>query len=236
MSYIRHGHLPGEYIERHQHEEHQLVYVSDGILAVRTDHGAWVAGAQRAVWIPAGTWHEHSVHGHTTVHTLMFPTGRTTLPYTTPTVIAVGPLLRELLIACTEPGLAPAELRRLLGVINDRLLRADITALQLPTARDPRLAAACRLVLKDLSQPRTLTWLARQVGVGERQLGRLFRAEFGGTYPQWRTNARIFRAMIELSEGATVTQAAHRCGWATPSAFIDTFTRVMGRTPGSYRG
>ncbi|GGU71918.1 helix-turn-helix domain-containing protein [Streptomyces bacillaris] len=72
--------------------------------------------------------------------------------------------------------------------------------------------------------------------MGERQLGRLFRAEFGGTYPQWCTTARIFQAMIELSEGATVTQAAHRCGWAAPSAFIDTFTRVMGRSPGGYRG
>ncbi|MFD5993007.1 cupin domain-containing protein [Streptomyces bacillaris] len=82
--------LPGEYTARHQHEEHQLVYVSDGILAVRTDHGAWVAGAQRAVWIHAHTWHEHSVHGHTTVHTLMFPTGRTTIPCTTPAVWASG--------------------------------------------------------------------------------------------------------------------------------------------------
>ncbi|PWS43328.1 AraC family transcriptional regulator [Streptomyces sp. ZEA17I] len=122
-----------------------------------------------------------------------------------------------------------------LGVINLRLLPADITALQLPTARDPRLTAACRLVLKDLSQPRILTWPAGRVGVGERQSGRLLLAEFGGTCPEWRANARILQAMIELSEGATVTQAAHRCGWATPSAFIDTFTRVMGRTPGSYR-
>jgi AraC-like DNA-binding protein len=41
--------------------------------------------------------------------------------------------------------------------------------------------------------------------------------------------------MIQLAEGATVTQAAHRCGWATTSAFIDTFTRTMGETPGAYR-
>ncbi|WP_018487720.1 MULTISPECIES: helix-turn-helix domain-containing protein [unclassified Streptomyces] len=66
-------------------------------------------------------------------------------------------------------------------------------------------------------------------------MGRLFPAEFGGIHPEWRANARIFQAIIELSEGATVPQAAHRCGWATPSAFIDTFTRVMGRTSGSYR-
>jgi AraC-like DNA-binding protein len=236
MSHNRHGHAPGEHIARHRHETHQLVYVSEGVLAVRTDHGAWVAGAQRAVWIPARTWHEHRVHGHSMVHTLDFPVARTVFPGPTPTVVAVSPLLRELLIATTGPGLTPAESGRLLGVIDDRLLRADVTGLRLPSATDPRLERACRLVLDDLSEPRTIAWLARRVGVGERQLGRLFRAEFGGTYPQWRTNARVFQAMIDLTEGATVTETAYRCGWATPSAFIDTFTRVMGRTPGSYRG
>jgi hypothetical protein len=55
------------------------------------------------------------------------------------------------------------------------------------------------------------------------------------TYPQWRTNTRVFHAMIELTKGATVTQTAHRCGWATASAFVDTFTRTMGQTPGAYR-
>jgi AraC-like DNA-binding protein len=39
----------------------------------------------------------------------------------------------------------------------------------------------------------------------------------------------------DLAEGATVTEAAHRCGWATTSAFIDVFTQTMGQTPGTYR-
>ncbi len=55
------------------------------------------------------------------------------------------------------------------------------------------------------------------------------------TYPQWRTQTRVLHAMIQLAEGASVTEAAHRCGFATTSAFIDTFTRTMGQTPGQYR-
>ena len=55
------------------------------------------------------------------------------------------------------------------------------------------------------------------------------------TYPQWRTTLRVFQAMIRLAEGANVTETAHACGWATTSAFIDTFTRSMGQTPGTYR-
>ena len=149
--------------------------------------------------------------------------------------MAVDSLLRELLVACTEPGLPADEARRIRAVLLDRLRRAHVQPLALPTARDPRLAHACELVIDDLRQPRPLAWLARRAGVSERTLTRLFRTEFGMTYPQWRTNIRVFHAMIELADGATVTETAHGCGWATTSAFVDTFTRTMGQTPGAYR-
>jgi transcriptional regulator GlxA family with amidase domain len=110
-----------------------------------------------------------------------------------------------------------------------------VQPISLPTAHDARLAQACDLVVANVQQPRTLAWLARRAGTSERTLGRLFRAEFGMTYPQWRTNIRLFHAMIMLAGQASVTETAHRCGWATASAFIDTFRRAMGQTPGSYQ-
>ncbi|MYW04167.1 helix-turn-helix transcriptional regulator [Streptomyces sp. SID3343] len=230
-----HVHAAGETIGRHRHDYHQLVYVSTGVLAVRTERGTWVASRDRAVWTPARMWHGHRVYGESSVHTLGFPSDTAPLPVDSPTVLAVDDLLRELFIACTEPGLPAAELRRLRAVVHDRLRRAHLRPLTLPTARDPRLAHACRVVEDDLGQPRTIAWLARRVGVGERTLTRLFRTEFGMTYPRWRTNTRVFHAMIQLAEGATVTGTARRCGWATTSAFIDTFAQTMGRTPGAYR-
>jgi AraC-like DNA-binding protein len=230
-----HLHAPGEVIAGHRHDHHQLIWVSTGVLAIQTEAGAWVASCDRAVWTPAGTWHEHRVYGHTSVHTVGFPAHDLPLPGDAPTVVAVDGLLRELLLACTEPGLPEPEARRLRAVLEDRLRRAHVQALTLPTARDPRLADACRLVLDDLAEPRTVARLARRVGVSARTLARLFRAEFGTTYPQWRATTRVFHAMIHLAEGAGVTETARRCGWATPSAFIDTFTRTMGQTPGAYR-
>ncbi|WP_020551624.1 AraC family transcriptional regulator [Embleya scabrispora] len=230
-----HAHAAGEVIDRHRHDYHQLIYVSAGVLAIRTEWGAWVACPDRAVWIPARMWHEHRVYGHSSVHTLGFASDDTPLPVDAPTVVAVDVLLRELFIACTEPDLPAAESRRLRAVLNDRLRRAHVRPLTLPTARDARLAHACRVVEEDLSRPRTMAWLARHVGVGERTLTRLFRTEFGTTYPRWRTNTRVFHAMIQLAEGATVTGTARRCGWATTSAFIDTFAQTMGHTPGAYR-
>ena len=244
MSQIRHMSIAptraepqaaGSVIDPHRHDDHQLIYVSTGVVAITTETGTWVASRDRAVWVPAGIWHEHRFYGSSVFHCLGFPVTDAPLPGTAPCVVSVDGLVRELLIACTEPDLAAVEARRLRAVLHDRLPRARIQPLALPVARDARLAHACRVVVDDLSRPWSLSALAREVGAGERTLARLFRGEFGATYPQWRTNVRVFHAMIQLSQGATVTETAHHCGWATTSAFIDTFARCMGQTPGTYR-
>jgi AraC-like DNA-binding protein len=230
-----HQHGPGAVIHRHSHDYHQLIYVSTGVMAVHTGQGAWIASRDRAAWVPAGTWHEHRAYGPTSVHTVGFDAATAPLPGTSPTIVAVDSLLRELLVAGTEPGLPTGETLRIRAVLLDRLRRARVQPLALPAARDPRLARACELVTADLRQPRPVSWLAREVKASERTLTRLFRTEFGMTYPQWRTTVRVFHAMIALAGGATVTETAHDCGWATASAFVDTFTRTMGQTPGTYR-
>ncbi|MDG6104072.1 helix-turn-helix transcriptional regulator [Dactylosporangium aurantiacum] len=244
MSKIRHmpvaptkvtEHGSGAFIDRHRHDQHQLVYVSRGVIAVQTEAGGWVAAADRAVWIPAGCWHEHRFHGASAFHTVGFPPRDPPLPAGAPTVVAVGPLLRELLVACTDPALPQDEEVRLRAVIRDRLHRAPQEPVALPAARDGRLAAACAIAADRLEEPRTLSSLARLAGASERTLARLFRAEFGMTYPQWRTNVRVYRAMILLAGGLPVTAVAHRCGFATPSSFVDTFRRATGLTPGVYQ-
>jgi AraC-like DNA-binding protein len=243
MSDIRHqpevptqalAYAAGDVIGRHRHDEHQLIYVSAGVIAITTEHGSWVAAPDRAVWIPAGIWHEHRFYGHTSFHSVGFISSAAPLPIGAPTVVAAGGLIRELMIACTEPGLRPAEERRIRAVLVDRLGRVEVQPLSLPRAQDPRLARACQLVADDLSQPRPISWLARAAGTSDRTLTRLFRTEFGMTYPQWRTQTRVLHALIHLAEGAPVTGTARRCGFATASAFIDTFTRTMGQTPGQY--
>ena len=197
------------------------------------DHAG--CGTSRAVWIPAGIWHQHRVHGRSSVHTLGFAAHDILLRSEAPVVVAVDALVRELIIACSEPALPEQEARRLRAVLRDRLRRALVEPLTLPNPNNSPLRQACALVTDDLRQPRTVAWLARRIGVSERTLARLFRTEFGMTYPQWRTDIRVFHAMVLLAEGASVSETGRQCGWATTSAFIDTFSRTMGRTPGTYR-
>ncbi|WP_442941150.1 AraC family transcriptional regulator [Nocardia sp. NBC_00403] len=242
MSIIRHDDrttvahdLPGgSRIERHRHTEHQIVYPSAGVAEVRTEAGCWIAPADRAIWIPAGCWHEHHFYGPTRFHCVGFPSDESVC-WATPSVLTALPLVRELIIACSTSGQLPeAEAARLRQVLLDQLRRSPEQQLRLPAAADARLRKACALVEDDLSVVWSLADLGVRVGAGERTLTRLFRTEFAMTYPQWRTQLRLHRAVQLLADGVAVTAVAHRCGWASTSAFIDVYRRMLGHTPGTY--
>ena len=224
-------------IEAHWHDRHQIVYAGRGVLSVTTDAGSWVAPATRAIWIPAGTLHQHRAYGETTLHTVGLQ--ENPLGLQTPSALVVSPLLRELILAYTsdeyDEAADPVERGRLLAVLLDQLRRSPQRPTYLPTPRDPRLVALCELLKADPSDGRTLTELGREVGAGERTLSRLCKGDLGMTFPQWRTQLRLHEALILLADGESVTQVAHRTGWASASAFIDTFRRAFGHTPGSRR-
>jgi AraC-like DNA-binding protein len=223
-------------VDAHRHDDHQIVYAGRGVLSVTTDAGSWIAPGTRAVWIPAGTVHEHRAYGETDLHTVGLPTRDNPLGLTSPAVLAVGPLLRELIIASTQDDqYDDAERDRLRAVLLDQLRRAPQQPIRLPTAQDPRLAAACAILAADPADQRTLAALGAQVGASERTLSRLFRAEMRMTFPQWRTQLRLHHALQLLAEGAAVTAVAHRTGWASTSAFIEVFRRTFGHTPGAQR-
>lgn len=72
------------------------------------------------------------------------------------------------------------------------------------------------------------------VGASERTLSRLFRQEAGMSFPQWRTQFRLQHALVLLADRTPVTNTALASGWSNPSAFIETFRRSFGVTPGKF--
>src|ERR1700744_3524451 len=91
----------GDKIDAHRHDDHQIVYAGHGVRAVTTDQGSWVAPATRAIWIPAGTFHAHRAYGELKLHTVGLSAADNPLRLHAPTLLAVAPFLRELLIADT---------------------------------------------------------------------------------------------------------------------------------------
>ncbi|MGA8113410.1 MAG: helix-turn-helix transcriptional regulator [Actinocatenispora sp.] len=227
--------VTGEIVDAHRHDDNQIVYAARGVLAITTDGGSWIAPATRAIWVPAGTAHAHRAHGQLELHLVGLPASDNPLGLTAPSVLTVGPLLRELILTYTRsPHDDSPERQRLRAVLLDQLRASSQQPVHLPTPADPRLRELCAILRADPADNRTLAVLGAQVGASGRTLARLFRADLGMTFPQWRTHLRLYRALVLLAENTSVTAVAHACGWSSTSAFIDVFRRAFGHTPGAH--
>ncbi|MEU1896018.1 helix-turn-helix transcriptional regulator [Streptomyces pristinaespiralis] len=225
----------GTEIDAHRHDDHQIVYAGRGVLTVTTGTGTWVAPATRAIWIPAGTVHAHQAHGELDLHLVGLPATDNPLALDEPTVLAVAPLLRELILAHTRPPFDDSpERTRLRAVLLDQLRASPQQPLHLPTPTSPLLGDLCDLLRTDPADNRTLAALGREVGASDRTLSRLFKSDLTMTFPQWRTQLRLHHALVLLAEDTPVTTVAHLCGWSSASAFIDVFRRAFGHTPGTH--
>jgi AraC-like DNA-binding protein len=68
-----------------------------------------------------------------------------------------------------------------------------------------------------------------------RTLARLFRAETGLSFRQWRQQARLTEALSALTTGASPAQAAAIAGFDSQPAFGAAFRELFGITPGQVR-
>jgi AraC-like DNA-binding protein len=158
------------------------------------------------------------------------------LGLTQPTVLRVSRLLRELIIAITDDPARPLdEQHDLKRVALCQLRPAPALQFHLPQPGDERLRDVTAILAGDPGGNRTLAELGRAVGAGERTLSRLFRAETGMTFPQWRAQLRLHHSLTLLASGLSVTTTAITCGYSTPSAFTAAFHATFGTTPGTYR-
>ena len=227
----------------HSHRRGHLVYAARGVLSVHTERGTSIVPANRVAWIPAGFAHYHRAHGHTDMRIEFLPASLARLVPSHPAVFAASDLAREILLTLTGPRNydrtagsddhgAGARLRR---VLVDELHEAPEQPLQLPEPHDDRLQAIAQLLYENPADNGSLTELGQRIGASARTLSRLFHNELGMTFYEWRTQLRIYHALVLLADGHDTTHVAHACGWANPSSFIAAFTNIIGTTPGRHR-
>jgi AraC-like DNA-binding protein len=231
-SYSRGGHLGW-----HMHAEAQLLFASHGVMQVTTPKGRWLVPPRRAVWIPPRR--EHAVDmltdlemrslyiapGWLASHPEMHRLGREF-------VVAVGALLRELVLAMFVPGADPTRVDLLAQLVLYELAEAEDGATFMPMPSDPRARRVAEQVLADPAGVRELSDLARAAGASQRTITRLFPAETDLTFKAWRQRARIL-ASVEMLDGGreSVSRIAVRLGFSSAAAFSHAFRRVVGITP-----
>ncbi|MFI2238177.1 AraC family transcriptional regulator [Streptomyces chrestomyceticus] len=224
----------GQWYGRHWHTTHQLAWAEKGVIAVRARGSTWVLPPTMALWIPAGIEHATGATGPVEGHSLYYVPDRCPVRWTEPTVVGVSPLLRELIGYLADDGLSACARERAEAVVLDQLRPVSVATVLAPLPRDDRARRVAHALRRCPADDRTLAEWGAEVGASARTLARAFAAETGMPFGQWRTRARLQSAMPLLAGGATVAAVACRVGYASPSAFVAAFRRVVGVPPGTY--
>lgn len=221
----------------HSHSRHQLFHIVSGSVTVETEIGSFVVPPERALWMPSGIRHATIYHQPSALRYLYFrPEAVPDLP-PEPSVIRISPLLRELILAFMaypheQVGTGPAA--RIAAVIIDQLAAEPTAPLYLPMPTSERLRRAVTGLAAAPASAVSLDDLAQRAALSPRSFERHFRAETGLSYRAWLRQARLMKAVEWLSLGDTVGDIAHRLGYEGTSAFVASFRKAFGVTPGRY--
>lgn len=225
----------------HRHDLHQVEYALRGVVEVETAEARYLLPPQQAVWIPAGLEHETTIN--TTVRTIsvFFEPGLIAGAGGRARILAIDPLLREMLVrsmrwpidrADVDP-LADRYFHTLADVVGEAL--DNESPLSLPTSSHPIVAAAMAHTQAHLASATVVT-VSRAVNVSERTLRRLFHVEVQLPWRSYLHQARLLRAMALLADGdQTVMEVATAVGFDSVSAFSRAFFKHCGETPSTYR-
>ena len=227
----------GHFVSFHRHNSAQLEYASFGVLKVKTEKGIWFVPPQRAVFIPANVGHQASSTGRISLaHLYINPEAAPGLPDDC-CVVSVPPPLRELILYAVKlPPLfdqVSAE-DRLIDVILDMIQTLERAPLDLAIGSDARIQKIYGKLVENPGDNRSLEEWGKAVGTTGRTLTRLFKAQTGIDFRQWRQQFRILEAIDRLEKGESVLTIALDLGYNSSSAFISMFKKALGKTPGQY--
>lgn len=221
----------------HHHLRGQLFCVESGLVHVRTRHGSWLLPPNRAGWIPGNEPHKVSISGAMSGWTvLVTPQASRELP-DQPCVIGISELMNALVrraVSWSAQEVLDVSQERMIAVLLDEIRQAPHEPLHLPMPSDRRLLRIAHGVLEQPQDTRTLQAWASWAGLSSSTLSRLFLAETGNSFAQWRQQARLTHALEMLAKGVSVAEVADALGYATPSNFIAMFRRCFGDSPAHY--
>jgi len=224
-------------IERHTHPRGQLLWAEQGVLRVSGDDAVWVVPSTHAIWIPGNISHQVSSETHTKIRNIYIDPSYIVRKKDKNTVMVVmSSLMQEIILRLTDDTkiLAESNTKRLGLVAIDELEELESSNLYIHSGQDPRLQRLVSHIVQHSQDTFSLTELSTLVGASVRTIERLFKAETGMTFRQWRSRFKLMNALSQLSEGKSSTAVAHHLGYKSVSSFINTFKSEFGCTPQQY--
>lgn len=220
--------------EWHHHRQAQLIYPGRGVMVLHTRHGQWVVPPLQGCWLPAGE--DHRVETSAGFE-MLSAYCRGPLLRRLPErcgVVAVSPLLREVILALEGRAATGRARHRLCLVFADELRLEPAPRLFLQPLVSPALRAIEAALAAEPGHAGTLAGWASLLGTTTRSLARAFQREARMSFTAWRRQVRLRAALVWLAEGQSVTAVAHELGFGSASAFIRDFRQATGITPKHY--
>jgi AraC-like DNA-binding protein len=223
-------------MQPHRHDWGQVTFTLEGVVRVTANNSSWIVPPQRAIWIPPDVVHAIEVLEAAQLRPLFVLAARSPFAGNECKVLAVSPLMREMLVALEQ--LDPADhgtrATLLCELILDEVARLATRPIRVPLPEDKRLASLCAALIADPGTAHTLGTWAGQVGASERTLARLFEKELGMTFGQWRQQVRLAHATPMIARGVPLARVAEQLGYASQSAFSAMFRKTFGTTPSAF--
>lgn len=225
----------------HSHDLDEINYALSGVIEVETARSHYLLPPQQAVWLPADVEHQTTIDAAVRSISILFEPELIPDPRRTARVIAVGPLVREMILYSLRWPIGRSLQDRAadsffvtLGQLVGEALDHE-APLTLPRSSEPIVVRAMDYTLEHLKSV-TAGEVSGAVGVSQRTLRRHFRAGAGMSWRTYLLQARLIRSMALLAErGPSVAQVGTTVGFESVSAFTRAFVARCGESPSAYR-
>lgn len=236
---FRSAHVPADGLyPQHRHAWGEFVYSFSGVMEVKLARQHFLAPPQYGIWLPPDVEHV-GMNRRAAHHCSLYIArqGCAALPGTA-CALTVSPLVRALLDHLRQQPPSPASTEpqtRLMQVLVDQLALASCADSYLPHTQDRLLGPIMQALYANAADNRSLAELARDFHTTERTLMRRCQRELGMSLAQWRQRLCVIKALPRLEAGDKVEAIALDLGYASASAFIAMFRRLMNVSPDEFR-
>lgn len=216
----------------HEHKKGQLLYAPQGCMTFALDNSICILPPTKAVWIPPHTSHRAVMTNVVAYRSLYFDCSKYTCPDEI-VMIEVNDLLKALIdkMALWEWEIEETKTQATSNLFWEEFYQAKQFEFSLPLPSDRRLTGFRKAMTKSDFIAPELNQLSQTVGASSKTITRLFKAETGMSYQDWRQQWRLLKAIELLCEERQVSDVAHCLEFSSDSAFIAFFKKQTGQTP-----
>ncbi|MER2496067.1 AraC family transcriptional regulator [Vibrio neptunius] len=219
----------------HKHQKGQLLYAPRGCMNFALSNSVCILPPTKAVWIPPDTVHRAFMTNVVAYRSLYFDCNAFRCPDSI-TIIEVSELLKALInkMAFWPVDKPEIEMNNCTALFWEEFDHSKTYSYELPLPTDRRLNSFRLRVSDEAFLAPDLVTLANSAGASTKTVTRIFKAETGMSYQEWRQQWRTLKAIELLCRERQVSDVAHWLEFSSDSAFIAFFKKQMGQTPLSF--